>query len=111
MQRLLSRLRRNRDGSVAVEFALVGPILLGMLMGVLQIGIGMQNYNALRGISADTARYAVVNYQTANRLTTSQRADHARPVRDLGNSAELFATHFRRFIAITSYKLAIFPRH
>ena len=77
MQRLLSRLRRNRDGSVAVEFALVGPILLGMLMGVLQIGIGMQNYNALRGISADTARYAVVNYQTANRLTTSQLENYA----------------------------------
>ena len=77
MQRLLSRLRRNRDGSVAVEFALVGPILLGMLMGVLQIGIGMQNYNALRGISTDTARYAVVNYQTANRLTTSQLENYA----------------------------------
>ena len=47
---------------------------------VLQIGIGMQNYNAMRGISADVARYAVVNYQTANRLSTSQLEDYTRSV-------------------------------
>lgn len=77
MRRLLGKLRRNRDGSVIIEFALIGPVLIGMFMGVLQLGIGMQNYNALRGISADVARYAVVNYQTANRLTTSQLEDYA----------------------------------
>jgi Flp pilus assembly protein TadG len=76
MRRLLSSLRRSRDGSVAVEFALIGPVLIGMLLGVLQIGIGMQNYNALRGISADVARYAVVNYQTSNHLTISQLQDY-----------------------------------
>lgn len=73
----LRRLRRNERGSVAVEFALVGPLLIGMLMGVLQIGIGMQNYNALRGVSADVARYAVINYQTGNRLNTSQLEEYA----------------------------------
>lgn len=67
----------NRDGSVIVEFALVGPVLLGMLLGVLHIGIGMQNYNALRSVSSDVARYAVVNYQTSNRLSTSQLQDYA----------------------------------
>lgn len=58
-------LRRNRDGSVVVEFALIGPALLAMLFGVLQFGIGMQNYNALRSISADVARYAVIDAQDA----------------------------------------------
>ncbi len=77
LRALLKRLRRDRNGSVAVEFALVGPMLIGMLMGVLQIGIGMQNYNALRGVSADVARYAVINYQTGNRLSTSQLEDYA----------------------------------
>jgi Flp pilus assembly protein TadG len=75
--RHLSSLRRDSDGSVVVEFAIVGPILITMLMGVLQIGVGMQNYNALRGISADVARYAVVNYQTKNKLTTSQLQAYA----------------------------------
>lgn len=80
MRKLFSYLRQNQTGSVAVEFALVGPLLIGMLMGVLQIGVGMQNYNALRGISADVARYSVINYQTANRLTTSQLQDYANSV-------------------------------
>lgn len=80
MRKLLSYLRQNQSGSVAVEFALVGPLLIGMLMGVLQIGVGMQNYNALRGISADVARYSVINYQTANRLTTGQLQDYANSV-------------------------------
>lgn len=77
MRRLLSFALRDRSGSVAVEFALVGPVLIGLLLGVLQIGVGMQNYNALRGISGDVARYAVINYQTANRLTETQLQDYA----------------------------------
>lgn len=63
---LLTRaLRRDQAGSVAMEFALIGPAMLTMLLGVLQIGIGMQNYNALRSVSAEVARYAVVNAQDA----------------------------------------------
>jgi Flp pilus assembly protein TadG len=48
---LLARIRRDRRGAVMVEFALIGPALLAMLFGVLQFGLGMQNYNALRSIS------------------------------------------------------------
>ncbi len=77
MRKFLSSLRHDRDGSVIIEFALIGPALIGMFLGVLQLGIGMQNYNALRGVSADVARYAVVNYQTANRLSTSQLENYA----------------------------------
>jgi Flp pilus assembly protein TadG len=80
MRRLLKQLLRQRDGSVIVEFALVGPVLIGMLFGVLQIGVGMQSYNALRGISGDVGRYAVINYQTSNRLSTSQLQDYANGV-------------------------------
>lgn len=80
MRNVLGRLRRSDDGSVIVEFALLAPLFIGLFMGVLQIGVGMQNYNALRGISGDVARYAVVNYQTSNRLTTSQLQDYANGV-------------------------------
>jgi Flp pilus assembly pilin Flp len=58
--RSLRRLAADRDGSTMVEFALLAPAFIGMLLGVLQIGIGMQNYNALRGLSADVARYAMI---------------------------------------------------
>jgi Flp pilus assembly protein TadG len=80
MLQRLKQLRASTDGSVIVEFALLAPLLIGMFMGVLQVGIGMQNYNALRGASADVARYAVINYQTNNRLTTSQLQDYANGV-------------------------------
>lgn len=62
---LLAQLRQDRSGSVMVEFAILGPAMLAMLFGVLQFGIGMQNYNALRSVSADLARYAVINAQDA----------------------------------------------
>ena len=76
----LKHLLRSARGAVAVEFALIAPALLAMFFGVLQLGLGMQNYNALRSVSADVARHAVVNYQTANKLSTSQLAAYARTV-------------------------------
>jgi len=63
---------RETGGSVAVEFGLLGPLLIAMLLGVLQIGIGMQNYNALRGVAADVARVVTVEYQKSNELTNTQ---------------------------------------
>lgn len=56
---------RDSRGSVVIEFALIGPTMLAMLFGVLQFGIGMQNYNAVRSITAEVARYAVVDAQDA----------------------------------------------
>lgn len=80
MRALLLRLLRRREGSVVVEFALIGPVMIAMMLGVLQFGIGMQNYNALRAVSGDVARYAVINYQTSNKLTNAQLQDYARAV-------------------------------
>ncbi len=68
---LLKRLRASRSGAIAVEFGLLAPMLLTMMLGVFQIGMGMQNYNALRAVSAEMARYTVVNYQTGNQLDNS----------------------------------------
>lgn len=61
----LASIRNDRRGSVMVEFAIIGPALLAMLFGVMQFGIGMQNYNALRAVSEEVARYAVINAQDA----------------------------------------------
>jgi len=65
LRTLPKKLRGATDGSVAVEFAMIGPAMLAMLFGVLQFGIGMQNYNALRSISAEVARYAIIDAQDA----------------------------------------------
>jgi Flp pilus assembly protein TadG len=63
---------RDTTGATVLEFALVGPALIAMLLGVLQVGIGMQNYNALRNVSTEVARYAMVQYATGNVLTNDQ---------------------------------------
>ena len=72
MKKLVARLLPDQTASAAVEFALIGPIFLAMFLGVMQVGIGMQNYNALRSISADTARWAVTNYQAGDQKTAIQ---------------------------------------
>ena len=66
---LLNRIRRNENGAAAIEFAFLGPILLLLILGVLQVGLGYQSYNAMRSLSADAARYAMVQYQTGNEIT------------------------------------------
>lgn len=77
---MIRALIRDRSGSVVVEFALIGPTFIAMMLGVLQIGIGMQNYNAMRAVAADALRYAVVNYQTNNDLSNTQVRDYARSI-------------------------------
>ena len=77
MKKLFSALLSDRTASAAVEFALIGPAFLAMFLGVMQVGIGMQNYNALRSISADTARWAVTNYQAGDQKTAIQMQQQA----------------------------------
>jgi len=68
----LARLRDDTAGAAILEFALLGPAFIAMLLGVLQVGIGLQNYNAIRNLSADVARYAMIQYSTGNRLNNEQ---------------------------------------
>jgi Flp pilus assembly protein TadG len=69
---LIGGLLRRQEGSVVTEFALLAPTIMALMLGVFQIGIGMQNYNAMRSIASDVVRYATVNYQTGNELTNDQ---------------------------------------
>jgi Flp pilus assembly protein TadG len=75
MRRLALGLVRDRQGSVAIEFGIIAPVFLMMLLGVLQVGVWMQAYNAMRNAVAATARSVAVEYQTDNRLTDAQIAN------------------------------------
>ncbi len=77
MTRKLTSLRADLRGSAAVEFALIGPAFLALFFGVIQIGSGMQNYNALRGISAEVARHAVVSRQTGAQVNPNNLQTYA----------------------------------
>ena len=41
-------LAADSRGSVAVEFAMLAPAFFLMLFGVLQVGLGLQNYNDVK---------------------------------------------------------------
>jgi len=56
---------------------MLGGFFIALLIGVFQIGIALQSYNAMRSVSADVARYATVQYQTDNNITNDQIEDFA----------------------------------
>jgi Flp pilus assembly protein TadG len=70
-------LRRDDRGGVLVEFAILAPVIFGLLFGVMQMGLQMFSYNALRAVATDTTRYAFVEYQKRNRISTQQIEDQA----------------------------------
>ena len=96
LRRFLDRLRTNETGATVVEFALLAPAFLLMVFGVLFGGMGVQNYNALRNLSADVARYAMVQHQAGNTLNNSAIRSYAltrgRGVPYLLKTAQLEAT-------------------
>lgn len=63
ISKLFGRIGRNAEGSAVIEFAIIAPTLVACMVGVLQIAMGMQSFNAVRNVTADTARYALVQYQ------------------------------------------------
>jgi Flp pilus assembly protein TadG len=68
----LTRLARDTRGGALIEFAVLCPVIFAMMLGVLQVGVQMWNYNSMRAIAADTVRYTVVEYQKSNQITASQ---------------------------------------
>lgn len=64
-------------GASAIEFGLLAPAMITMLMGVVWVGIQMKSYNELRSVAADVSRYTVIEYQKSNKLTAAQISDVA----------------------------------
>ena len=69
------RLAANSAGAAVIEFALLGPIMIAMILGILWVGVQMQAYNGLRSAASDAGRYAVVEYQKSNKLTPTQLSE------------------------------------
>jgi hypothetical protein len=69
MIRRLHRLARDQRGGPAIEFALLAPVFIALMMGVVEVGIYMQNYSAMRTLATDASRFAAVEYQKNNKVT------------------------------------------
>lgn len=68
---------RDRHGSLALEFGLVLPFVIVMLVGILDVGRLMGDQHALdRGVEV-AARYAVVNSSSASTGTITTQFDQA----------------------------------
>jgi Flp pilus assembly protein TadG len=73
----IATLLRDTRGAMVVEFALLAPAFLVMVFGVMYVGMGLQNYTAIRNLSADVARHAMVQQQNGNVLTNTQIRSYA----------------------------------
>lgn len=76
--RVLAALRKSRDGAAAVEFALLAPLLIAMVLGIFQVGIWMGTYNSMRSAMNETGRWVTVRYQIGDRQTNIDIAKEAR---------------------------------
>ena len=57
---LVRRLLRGRRGQSLVEFSLVLPILLIMVFGIIDFGLGLRSYISLTNATREGARFAAV---------------------------------------------------
>lgn len=60
----------DERGGVLVEFALLAPAFITLLVGVVQVGLHIQNSNAVRNLASDGARFAVIEYQRDRQSST-----------------------------------------
>ncbi len=60
-RKLARRLAPSERGAALVEFALIAPLLMLIVFGVIDFGIAFSNYENVRSGTRDAARMAVVN--------------------------------------------------
>jgi Flp pilus assembly protein TadG len=72
MRGLARRLRGDRSGAMAIEFAILAPAFFMMFIGVFTVSVYLQNYNAVRSVVSDAVRNATVSYQNSNDLNEDE---------------------------------------
>jgi Flp pilus assembly protein TadG len=78
IRRLSRGLRANRRGSVAFEFALITPLLIGFVIGTLEYGFVLFSYSSMqlgadygaRQVSVNTSAAATIAAQVKSKLPT-----------------------------------------
>lgn len=66
IRRLLARLRHDREGATIVEFALLLPVLMVMLMGLLDLAYNMYTAQMLQGAIQNAARKSTIEGAAGN---------------------------------------------
>jgi len=74
--RKMRRLIRSEGGQSTVEFAMVLPILLLLLMGIIEFGRIISSYMIINNLAREGARFAAVG-KTDSQITTLLLNEHA----------------------------------
>ena len=77
LQHLLFRgrsIRRDERGVTAIEFAIIGPILIGMFISIVDLGLGLYNQIQLANAAQAGADYAMQKGYDATAMTTVAQA-------------------------------------
>ena len=80
---------RKEDGAVLVEFAIVVPVLLLLVMGMLQFGILLNAWIDETHLTSSGARYAAVNQNpgASSGLTLQDYIEQTADTQDLKDTA------------------------
>ena len=71
LERSCRLFRRNRRAAAAVEFAVVAPVFLLLVFGMIEYGRMVMVYQVITNASREGARTAVLDGATTNSVTTS----------------------------------------
>lgn len=77
MRSSFRRLIRSRDGVSALEFAIILPVLLTILIGIFQFGMAMSNYLVLTNAAAKGALTLALSRGTTTPYTSTTAAINA----------------------------------
>ncbi len=79
-------MQRNTHGQGLVEFALLLPLLLLLLLGIIEFGIAVFAYNTTANVGREVARYGVVHpdptaivYIDAEAVGSARRSSAGQP--------------------------------
>ena len=91
------RLSEDQHGASAVEFALLAPVFFALMFGVVGVGMYMQNFNAVRSLASDSARFTAVEYQKNNAISETTIADN---IESMALSAPYFLNSDRLTVTV-----------
>jgi Flp pilus assembly protein TadG len=102
-------------GQEIVEYALVLPILLALMLGIMELGMAVFNYNTMSNAAREAARTGIVTRDEPTILTSGLRLTSATPltttnftIRWLNDSNVVVASNLATKITVTvsrSYRL------
>ncbi len=78
----LRQLLKKREGTASVEMAIVMPLLIILLFGILEIGLMIKDYLGINQVAREAARVAIVG---SSMSVIDARATTAAPTIDASN--------------------------